>query len=181
MSSREIAELTGKRHDQVLRTARYLVQHGITQSVECLYQAVESGREYPEHHLNKRDSLVLVARLSPEFTERVVTLAMVDQVHQRPKDTARRNFNEHLARLIDGEDYFKVCADEIRTHKSARFRTRLTQIFGSVQRQYGSQSEMLLPAEARSRTDGHERVACRSVYLERLCRHFSCSGRVEGE
>jgi phage antirepressor YoqD-like protein len=72
MTSREIAELTGKRHDQVLRTARDLADQGITQSVECLYRSVDGGREYPEHVLSKRDSLVLVARLSPEFTGRVV-------------------------------------------------------------------------------------------------------------
>ena len=72
MTSREIAELTGKRHDQVLRTARDLADQGITQSVECLYQSVDGGREYPQHVLSKRDSLVLVARLSPEFTGRVV-------------------------------------------------------------------------------------------------------------
>lgn len=48
---------------------------------------------------------------------RVLTLAMMDAVHQRPKDTARRNFNEQKKRLIEGEDYSKVCADEIRTHK----------------------------------------------------------------
>lgn len=72
MTSREIAELTGKRHDQVLRTARDLVQQGVTQSVETPYRHEQNGVDYPEHHLSKRDSLVLVARLSPEFTGRVV-------------------------------------------------------------------------------------------------------------
>jgi phage regulator Rha-like protein len=95
MSSREIAELTGKRHDQVLRTARDLVQQGITQSVECLYQAVENGREYPEHHLNKRDSLVLVARLSPEFTGRVVDRWLELEAAQTP--ALPRTFAEALA------------------------------------------------------------------------------------
>lgn len=46
--------------------------------------------------------------------ERVVTLSMVDEVHQRADGTARRNFNEHRGRFIEGEDYFVVCADEIR-------------------------------------------------------------------
>jgi phage antirepressor YoqD-like protein len=72
MTSREIAELTGKRHDQVLRTARDLVEQGVTQSVETLTRHEQNGVEYPIHVLNKRDSLVLVARLSPEFTGRVV-------------------------------------------------------------------------------------------------------------
>lgn len=72
MTSVEIAALTSKRHDQVLRTARDLAAQGITQSVECQYRATIGGREYPMHQLTKRDSLVLVARLSPEFTGRIV-------------------------------------------------------------------------------------------------------------
>jgi len=38
--------------------------------------------------------------------QRVVTLTMIDQVHERPDGTARRNFNEHRERFIEGEDYF---------------------------------------------------------------------------
>ncbi len=91
MTSREIGELTGKRHDQVLRTARDLVEQGITQSVECQYQATEDGRSYPQHMLNKRDSLVLVARLSPEFTGRVVDrwLELEAAVPQAPAELSR--------------------------------------------------------------------------------------------
>ena len=47
--------------------------------------------------------------------QRVVTLAMIDQVHERPEGTARRNFNEHRERFVEGRDYFEVTADEIRT------------------------------------------------------------------
>ena len=48
---------------------------------------------------------------------RVMTLSMMDAAHKRPAGTARRNFNENKTRLIEGEDFFKVRADEIRTHK----------------------------------------------------------------
>lgn len=47
--------------------------------------------------------------------QRVVTLAMIDQVHQRPEGTAGRNFREHRERFVEGRDYFEVTADEIRT------------------------------------------------------------------
>jgi hypothetical protein len=47
--------------------------------------------------------------------QRVMTLAMMDAVHRRPEDTARRTFNKHRARLVEGEDYHEVTADEIRT------------------------------------------------------------------
>lgn len=46
---------------------------------------------------------------------RVVTLAMVDRVHQRSEGTARRSFNEHRARFVETEDFLEMTADEIRT------------------------------------------------------------------
>src|SRR5260364_286859 len=39
---------------------------------------------------------------------RVVTLAMIDRVRQRPEGTARVTFNMHKDRLLEGKDYF-VC------------------------------------------------------------------------
>lgn len=49
--------------------------------------------------------------------QRVVTFKDIDLVHGRPEGTAKRNFTENKQRFIDGIDYFKVCADEIRTNK----------------------------------------------------------------
>lgn len=46
--------------------------------------------------------------------QRVVTLAMVDKVHQRPDGTAGRNFRENRQRFIEAEDYLLVTSDEIR-------------------------------------------------------------------
>lgn len=72
MSSREIAELTGKRHDNVMTVIRDLIQaHILTSEIQELdYE--HRGNTYKYFLLNKRDSLVLVARLSPEFTARLV-------------------------------------------------------------------------------------------------------------
>jgi anti-repressor protein len=72
MTTREIAVLTGMRHDNVLRTARSLAEKGITQSEETHYVSAQNRQSYPEHSLDKRDSLVLVATLSPAFTGRIV-------------------------------------------------------------------------------------------------------------
>nr|DAJ09142.1 MAG TPA: hypothetical protein [Caudoviricetes sp.] len=49
--------------------------------------------------------------------QRVVTFKDIDMVHQRTEGTAKRNFNENKDKLIEGVDYFKICADEIRTNK----------------------------------------------------------------
>lgn len=46
--------------------------------------------------------------------QRVVTFKDIDLVHGRPEGTAGRNFRENKEKLIDGDDFFKVCPDEIR-------------------------------------------------------------------
>lgn len=48
--------------------------------------------------------------------QRVVTLAMVDQVHERPEGTARKRFNDNRSRFVEGKHLFKICASEFRTH-----------------------------------------------------------------
>ncbi|MBF0160029.1 MAG: ORF6N domain-containing protein [Magnetococcales bacterium] len=47
------------------------------------------------------------------FGKRVVTFAMIDQVHQRPEGTAGRNFRENKNKLIEGEDYFRLTYQDI--------------------------------------------------------------------
>lgn len=46
--------------------------------------------------------------------QRVVTFKDIDTVHGRTNGTAGRNFRDNKKRFIEGVDYFKVCADEIR-------------------------------------------------------------------
>lgn len=72
MSSREIAELTGSRHDAVRKSARRLEADRILTSPLAESVFHHKGNAYQEFHFNKRDSLVLVARLSPEFTAVIV-------------------------------------------------------------------------------------------------------------
>lgn len=53
------------------------------------------------------------------LNQRVVTLAMVDEVHQRPSGTAGRNFRANRERFIESEDYFEASEgnDEIRRYE----------------------------------------------------------------
>lgn len=82
MSSREIADLTGKRHDNVLQLVRKLHADQIL-SPE-FQETPFNGRLLPFALLNKRDSLVLVARLSPEFTARIVDRWQELETQQKP-------------------------------------------------------------------------------------------------
>jgi phage regulator Rha-like protein len=76
MSSKEIADLLDVRHDNVKVTIERLVNRGVIDLPAMQEHQTETshGRK---HNLNvylleKRDSYVVVAQLSPEFTARVV-------------------------------------------------------------------------------------------------------------
>lgn len=47
--------------------------------------------------------------------QRVVTFKDIDTVHGRPDGTARRNFNRNKEHFIEGEDFYKIQPNEIRT------------------------------------------------------------------
>lgn len=76
MSSREIAELVESRHDKVKQSIERLVNRGVIvqppmgdeQDVDALGRV----RTTTVYRLEKRDSIVVVAQLSPEFTARLV-------------------------------------------------------------------------------------------------------------
>ncbi|WP_410904094.1 phage antirepressor KilAC domain-containing protein [Pseudomonas rhizosphaerae] len=72
MSSREIAELTGKRHDNVKRTIDNLVGDRVISSPQVEEYPASVGRPGKHYLIGKRDSFVVVAQLSPEFTARLV-------------------------------------------------------------------------------------------------------------
>ncbi|HOI17001.1 MAG TPA: ORF6N domain-containing protein [Geobacteraceae bacterium] len=42
----------------------------------------------------------------------IVTLPMVDDLHERPKGSARVTFNRHKKRMVEGEDFFVVPFEE---------------------------------------------------------------------
>ena len=73
MSSREIAELTGSTHEAVKKSAARLANKKLlTSPLAEAYYTADNNQVYVEMQFNKRDSLVLVARLSPEFTAAVI-------------------------------------------------------------------------------------------------------------
>ncbi|CAI2498506.1 Uncharacterized phage-encoded protein [Serratia proteamaculans] len=73
MSSREIAQLVESRHSDVCTTIDRLVKRGAISGYAAMpYTHPQNGRQYSEYQVNKRDSYVVVAQLSPEFTARLV-------------------------------------------------------------------------------------------------------------
>jgi phage regulator Rha-like protein len=72
MSSREIAQLTGKEHKNVTVVIESLIDDQILTAEIQPSTFEHRGNTYTEYNLNKRDSILLVARLSPEFTAALV-------------------------------------------------------------------------------------------------------------
>ncbi|WMC11729.1 phage antirepressor KilAC domain-containing protein [Oceanimonas pelagia] len=76
MSSREIAELVESRHDKVKQSIERLADRGVIvrppMGDEQKPDAMGRMRTESVYLINKRDSYVVVAQLSPEFTARLV-------------------------------------------------------------------------------------------------------------
>lgn len=73
MSSAEIAELVGSRHDNVKRTIETLAGAGVISQPHSEDGIKSANGVVPRHYLiNKRDSFVVVAQLCPEFTAALV-------------------------------------------------------------------------------------------------------------
>jgi phage regulator Rha-like protein len=74
MSSREIADLVNSRHDKVKQSIERLAERGVI-GLPPLGEVSNDGagpKTISVYNLCKRDSLVVVAQLCPEFTARVV-------------------------------------------------------------------------------------------------------------
>ena len=85
MSSDEMAKLTETRPDNVKRTIETLVARGIIQHPQIEEVKNHLGQTVKLYQVCKRDSFVVVAQLSPEFTGRVVDRWLELEAGQRPK------------------------------------------------------------------------------------------------
>lgn len=72
MTSREIAELTGSTHDNVLKTVRGLVDRGLVSGNETPYVHLQNGQTYTEFHLTYRNTMVVVSGYGAELRARII-------------------------------------------------------------------------------------------------------------
>jgi phage regulator Rha-like protein len=92
MTSDDIAVLVGSRHDSVKRTIERLADSGAI-ALPPMVEKPTAGRPTTtyvfEGEKGKRDSIVVVAQLSPEFTARLVDRwRELEEERQRPKSQA---------------------------------------------------------------------------------------------
>lgn len=112
MSSREIAELTGKQHSKVMRTIEDLIDKGIAKMATLSpYINGQNGQSYNEYKLDKRDSLVLIARLSPEFTAAVVD--RWQELEDKPQFAIPQTLGEALQLAADQAKQLELQAPKV--------------------------------------------------------------------
>ena len=113
MTSREIADLVGSRHDNVRITIERLAEKGVI-TLPATQEKPTAGRPSLEYVFSgeqgKRDSIVVVAQLSPEFTARLVDRWQELESQQKPAvalpnfsnpaDAARAWAEQYEARLL---------------------------------------------------------------------------------
>ena len=109
MSSREIAAVVESRHDSVKRTMVTLQDKGLI----TFTQTVEKGEGRPAEvlHVNKRNSYIVVAQLSPEFTAVLVDRWQELESKQNPQIPT--NFAEALQLAADQAKQLELQAPKV--------------------------------------------------------------------
>ena len=120
MSSREIAELTGKRHDNVMRVIRDCGDI-LTPQFEDTPNS-QNGVLYKQALLGKRDSLVLVARLSPEFT--AVVIDRWQELEEKQSVSLPKSFSEALQLAADQAKQLEEAAPKLQVYEALAERTQ---------------------------------------------------------
>lgn len=114
MSSREIADLVEKRHDNVLRTIESLLARG-TIALPQLEEVPNDGpgpKMIRQYSVGKRDSYVIVAQLSPEFTARLVDRWQELEV-AAPAPAVPQSFSAALRLAAEQQDVIEAQAAQL--------------------------------------------------------------------
>lgn len=148
MSSREIAELTGKQHKDVLYDIRkMLVELGKTSADFSTDLPDAYGRPQPAFNLPKRETLILVSGYSVTMRARIIDRWQELEAHQaRPEPVAALSRMDILRLAMDAEEA-RIKAEAERDHALA------------TKAQIGHQREATAMATASAATRKAERLS----------------------
>ena len=111
MSTREIASLLNKNHTDIKRSAVRLFERGLLTQPLAESTFEHNGNYYLEFNLNKRDSLVLVAQNSPEFTAAIVD--RWQELESKQQQKLPTNFAEALQLAADQAKQLQLAAPKV--------------------------------------------------------------------
>ena len=112
MSSLEIAELTGKRHDAILRDIRNLLRQGVSAHnfVETSYKD-KSNRQSPCFKLTKKGCLILASGYNAVLREKIIDRWEQLELEKRKPQTPQ-TYLEALKALVSSEEEKERLAQE---------------------------------------------------------------------
>lgn len=126
INSIEIAKMVGKRHDNVRRTITTLTQNGVITSPQIEVIEEINNLQIPVQRdvfvfsgeRGKRDSIIVVAQLYPEFTARLVDRWQeLEKANVNPKQLSRMDIlklaMESEQRAIDAEEKLAIAAPKV--------------------------------------------------------------------
>ena len=151
MSSREIAELTGKEHRNVMRDIRGMLVtlHGEAGmlSFEHTHRNEQNGQEYPIFSLPKRETMILVSGYSVELRARIIDRWQeLEQQQAKPQTVSELSRMDILRLAMDAEEA-RIKAEAERYHAVA------------TKAQIGHQREATAMATASAATRKVERLS----------------------
>lgn len=118
MSSREITKLVNSRHSDVCRSIETLISKGVIGGYQPKpYTHPQNGQIYYEYFLNKRDTYILVAQFSPEFTAAVIDRWQELENQQNPTALLPQNYLQALEQLVASEKEKQALALENKAMK----------------------------------------------------------------
>lgn len=136
ISSEEIAELVGSRHDVVKKSIERLTERAVITSPPMVEKPT-AGRPVQVYSFSgekgKRDSIIVVAQLSPEFTARLVDRWQELEMASKPQLPG--NYIEALEALVESEKQKAIMAPKAEVFDRIVERTNLlnaTQVGQSV-------------------------------------------------
>ena len=118
MSSREITKLVNSRHSDVCKSIETLISKGVIGGYQPKpYTHPQNGQIYYEYFLNKRDTYILVAQFSPEFTAAVIDRWQELENQQNPTAQLPQNYLQALEQLVASEKEKQALALENKAMK----------------------------------------------------------------
>lgn len=118
MSSREITKLVNSRHSDVCKSIETLISKGVIGGYQPKpYTHPQNGQIYYEYFLNKRDTYILVAQFSPEFTAAVIDRWQELENQQNPTALLPQNYLQAIEQLVASEKEKQALALENKAMK----------------------------------------------------------------
>ena len=116
MSSLEIAELTGKRHDNVVRDIKAMFEQlgdsdGFLKS-EHTYTHPQNGQKYKCYNLPKRETLILVSGYSVTMRARIID--RWQELEEKQTPATPKTYIEALEKLLESEKEKLVLKEELK-------------------------------------------------------------------